>query len=473
MNKLLGVAIAFVAAASAATAQDTPQEIYTRPALPSREALDRLNLKIGWYTILPMDGPRDSIFSHQIAGNQFLVQTRSGLIILLDRDTGQTVWRSRIGVPYDVSHPLGFNNKSVFVTRGTWLYALERSTGIQQWSVNLPEAPTAGVVADEEQLYLCFPGGRALVHLLPEISRQIAALGPFGGNKNYMVPDSTGQIRPSSLYGGRVSDPNIGPLASAVIAMRSRGTGDQPALLRNLRVGTDVEQTPLLTPVDMIFTSADGTVTVLPKETNNPSAKPYKFLADGRISVQPAQYGQKMYIASHDGSLNAVDIPQGRAEWRLPGGNPILKRPAANNEDVYVAPEGSGLHRIDRVTGQVIWRNEAAHRFLAANPKFVYSADRHGRLMVLDRMRGTTLSVFDGTRDFNVPIINEFTDRIYLAAHNGLLVGLHDRDYETPVVMKKSDTELLGAPEQDRVKAGGERPATPAANPPMNELEKP
>ena len=40
-------------------------------------------------------------------------------------------------------------------------------------------------------------------------------------------------------------------------------------------------------------------------------------------------------------------------------------------------------------------------------------------------------------RDFVYPVPNEITDRLYLAAHNGLIVCLHDRDYATPLRHRK------------------------------------
>src|SRR5207248_5536007 len=106
------------------------------------------------------------------------------------------------------------------------------------------------------------------------------------------------------------------------------------------------------------------------------------------------------------------------------------------DEDVYVAIDRAGLYRVRRSNGAEVWRNDDAARFLSANKKFVYAADRHGRLLVLDRARGTTLSTYDGTRDFVFPVQNDLTDRLYLAAHNGLIICLHDRDAETPLAMK-------------------------------------
>src|SRR6185437_8629371 len=92
------------------------------------------------------------------------------------------------------------------------------------------------------------------------------------------------------------------------------------------------------------------------------------------------------------------------------------------------------------VRGGLAESNAAADRFLAANPKYVYAADASGRLLVLDRRRGVTLSGFD-FKDFVFPVPNEVTDRLYLAANNGLIVCLHDREYPQPIRYRLREEE--------------------------------
>ena len=60
MKPLLSV-LALVLTAATVTAQ-APQ-IFTRPALPPRDVLERLNLVEGWHTYVPTESTRDGIFS--------------------------------------------------------------------------------------------------------------------------------------------------------------------------------------------------------------------------------------------------------------------------------------------------------------------------------------------------------------------------------------------------------------------------
>src|SRR5262249_7155470 len=154
------------------------------------------------------------------------------------------------------------------------------------------------------------------------------------------------------------------------------------------------------------------------------------------------------YLASLDYNLYAINMVSGRTQWRFTGPAPILRRPAVLEEEVYVAPEGSGLYRLSRATGDPLWPAPAlgVARFLSASSRCVYGRDTSGRLVILDRKRGTQLSSYD-TTEYVVPLTNDFTDRIYLAAHNGLIVCLHDRLQPTPLLNRQFEEKREGLPE--------------------------
>jgi hypothetical protein len=174
----------------------------------------------------------------------------------------------------------------------------------------------------------------------------------------------------------------------------------------------------------------------------------YRFaLSEGPILVSPGSYEDSAYIGSQEGTLYAVDITSGRTQWRYAAGTQVTRPPVALVDAVYVVAGRNGMASVDRASGDAVWRIPRrgrtlsavpeADRFFAANPKFVYAADASGRLLVLDRRLGTPLSVYEGTRDFTFPVVNDTTDRVLLAANNGLLVSLRDRDYPEPVYHRR------------------------------------
>jgi outer membrane protein assembly factor BamB len=168
-----------------------------------------------------------------------------------------------------------------------------------------------------------------------------------------------------------------------------------------------------------------------------PGNELYSFDASATISAPMAQHGDIAYMACEDLRVYALDMDSGQISWRYVVGSPVIRRPRVLDEDVFVSTVGSGIYRLDRRTGQLLWRAESASRFIAANPKFVYAGNPYGRFMILDRQRGTTLSTYEGFRDFLVPLANDLTDRIYLASQDGHLLCLHDRDYPEPLLVRK------------------------------------
>ena len=129
---------------------------------------------------------------------------------------------------------------------------------------------------------------------------------------------------------------------------------------------------------------------------------------------------------------------------------PVTRRPIALEKDVYVTSGARSMARLDRRSGAPLWKvlrgrdvlpnNSEADRFLAANPKFVYAADRVGNLLGPRERQGQYPEFARHARDWVFPVPNEYTDRLFLAANNGVIVCLHDRDYATPFIHRKVDT---------------------------------
>lgn len=404
MNRFTAIAVGLLLLPATALAQDTSR-LFSRPAVPSRETLDRLNLKLAWRVAVPTDGRRDGLFTVQFLGEQILVQTYSGGVIALNAADGTTLWRRPLGIPYRLSHALGYNANSIFAVRGTYLHVLERKTGQEQWAFDLPSTPAAAPAADEERIYVPLGTGRIAVHALPQ----------QGGQK--------------------------------------------PEFLANFLTESLVEQPPLLTDESLVLAGNDGAFYITSKSQPR---SPYRYQTGDNISAplgqhvllqENGQLAHMAYVASKDSSLYAVDILKGKFMWRSLVGGLVRQRPAVTDEDIFVAADRAGLYRINRQSGETVWTNREAARFLSTNKKYVYAIDQSGFLLILDRARGTQRARHD-TRDFVVPIGNEWTDRLYLAGNDGLLICLHDRDYPTPLQTRtkldKKPVKNDPGPEKDK-----------------------
>jgi outer membrane protein assembly factor BamB len=449
MKKLCLVLTLAAAAASPLSAAD-PARIYSNPAVPPREALDRLRLKAAWTVTVPTDGRRDGLLTVQLLprekGMDLVVQTRSGGVTCYDATTGLLLWATRVGTPYRASQPLAYNRDTLFAINNIDLIALDRATGRQLWEYDLPSGAAAPPVADDTQIYISLTNNRLVTYELPnlvlweKLVRETKARGM-----------TTKEEAARALKG--IDLPAIGPLSGVHEALRMPHTGPQPVQRFSYAPDDRVEVAPVLSADRVLLTGVGGQIAAITRVNARTAWRP--FYAHGRIRVPIGQYDETAYVASNDYNVYAVSISAGRVFWRFPVGGVPTDRPAALDEDLYVAADRAGLVRVDRAGGDERWRNGDAARYLASNKKFVYAADHNGRLLVIDRGRGTTLSSYDGTRDFVLPIQNEWTDRVYLAAHDGLIVCLHDRDSEAPVVMKAVKERAPLPP------PGGGKPAPP------------
>jgi hypothetical protein len=463
MKVQLSAALTVVLAAGLAGAQSQRPPIYSRPAPPPREALDRLNLKMAWRVYVPVSESRDGIATVQIDGNDLFVQTRAGLILRLDAETGVTHWRARVGNPYQITRGLAINRRGVYAVNSTYLFALDRATGAVQWQYRLTGGLSAAPVADDTLLFLPTPNGRLQAFYLPRPETAVVATAIARERAGVAEPGE----RAPDLYRGALRSSGTFGTGSVREAGVAQEVGLQPVKVWDFVSGLRLEFPPLLSRDFVLAVSPTGAAIAVPKvpQEDTPISEVYRFAANGVLDAPPGQFLDTAYIGSHDTNLYALNINTGRLDWRYTAGAAVTRRPVALQQDVYVTSEGNGLARLDRSTGEALWRvprgnrvlesNPDADRFLAANPKFVYAADPSGRLLVLDRQRGHKLSGYD-THTFYVPITNEVTDRVYLAANNGLIVCLHDKEYAAPYRQRRAEEEasdptktLLGRPITD------------------------
>ena len=399
-------------------AQIRREKIYSRPEIPSKEVLDRLNLRLAWRAYVPTDGGRDALVRVELNGKDLIVLTRSGTVQRMDAETGRVHWRANVGKPYTLLPFVTSNERSIYVIANARLVALDRTTGRKKWDYNLPGGIGAAPVVDEEQIYVLNSTTRLNAFYLPFVTDETV--------------DSPGEInRRSALYGGEFDD---------------RGPRPRPVWseLTNIQLAFK----PLQTSETIFVISPAGKALAyakIPREGDS-TTELYTLRTDGQIRVPPGSFGETAYVGSDDAALYAINMRTGKLRWRHTAGTPITRTPATTAKDVYVTSDREGLARVDRESGDAVWRipsgrsfvtaNPQADRFLAANNRFVYATDASGRLLVLDHKRGIRLSGLD-TRDFRVPVVNELTDRLYLASNDGLIVCLHDRDQVEPIRHQK------------------------------------
>jgi outer membrane protein assembly factor BamB len=452
-----------MAVASMASAEPITR-LHTRPTVPTADTLKRLNLDLAWRTYIPVDGTKDGILSVQPTGKEVLVQTKSGAIVAVDSANGQTLWKTRVGTPYQAAHALGYNYNAVFGYNLTTFFALDRATGQLLWQFDLPTTPTSAPVADSLRVYVGLTGNRMIVFRLPLTKEEEGRAGQLLAAKKEKDKDSktpaNSTLPPaptgdSKSYATNVNTKtgnltSIGPLTTASKAMQALTATAGLPIDWEYQTPDRIDYPPVLTYRNKtnegyaLIPSLDGTVTLATKE---PRRIMYRTKLDRPITGPMNFQGDLAFIPTKDNAVNALDAGGGTIAWRYIAGGPVIHQPAVTEEDVYISAQNGGVYRLTRTEGVLRWRNTDAERFVAASKKWVYATDRTGQLRVIDRARGTTQHTLD-VRDFVVPVSNDITDRIYLAAHDGLLICLNDRDHPKPVWNKQVIEEKPPEPEK-------------------------
>jgi outer membrane protein assembly factor BamB len=268
-------------------------------------------------------------------------------------------------------------------------------------------------------------------------------------------------------------------VASALALTDLRPKGVEPTLRWELGLNTRVQFPVLITPLRVWAVTDTRLVMALSKVDRTVELT---AVLQNEIAAAPGQAGTIGYVPLTDGNMVAADLSAGNRSsgvnvlWRVNVGGIMNHPPVVTKDAVFASGDNSGVTRVDRASGDVIWRTDTtADLLLAVNEEFAYIRDRQGRLWVYDVRRATDpagrrtvpLSGYDFAA-FNVPVVNTMSDRLFLAADNGLLVCLRDASpkYARPVRMAPEVIVNLFPKEAPKKDGGMPTPGMPPEAPP-------
>lgn len=493
--------------------------IYTNPCVPTTEQLAQLNLKLAWKLNLPIDTRRDGIVSIQPIGEQVYVQTRAGLIYSVDAATGNILWSAQPLVGYSLVVPVTADSTYVAAARDTRLAILNRASGKLEFFVQLQQPPTAGITLYDEQVNERYNEKRLIVNLsnnhmisyrfpdpkeLPEknlvreqfrrpgvgtietiappvikpafvgdveqfdkIEKEFtpslavvrSVIPPYRvavGDRTPSLATVRSVVPPYTLAQGSET-PTVTVLPSVVgLNLKNLRPSFAPALKKmwDFQAGVRLEQPALVMTNTILAISTDRTIIGVDKEDRDIQGV---LTLNSPVSAPAGQYADTFYVPSQNGDLTAYSVtPDRRKLWRTTTGGQINYKPIVGEGDLLISATDHGIYRLSRTSGDILWQNPKVERVLAVNPRYVYATDRLGDLQVLDRARGRNLGKLP-SRDFNVPVVNDDNDRLYLAANNGLILALYDRDTPRPVPLRSPPPRGLPKPKDGDGKNGKDK----------------
>lgn len=367
----------------------------------------RYGLDRAWYAQVHLD-PSQGKLSHMVLDvrpentNLLVVQTTVGLAQALDAETGRLLWSVQLGLPGNPSGQPAVNDRYVAVAFGDNLHLLVRNTGRKIWEKKLPMTVGGGLALSADRVFITL---------------------------------SNGWIQSYSL-----EDPDVGDWHYA-----SRGL-----------VGA-----PILTRDGICWTNDRGMLYGSGFDTNRLS---FQFETDAKASAPLGYMVPNVYMGMDDGNVYAVRTERGRrlgkVAWRYYTGGMIHSAPAPVDDQLYVATVDNGMYCLDikvevttdeaqqaaadakkeyvpkvadRSGGVALWWAEGARKFISASAKRVYTEDRRGNVLILDRKAGTVLGRLPLAGNMRT-VSNIRSDRLYVATDAGLIQCLHERGQDQPLV---------------------------------------
>jgi outer membrane protein assembly factor BamB len=357
------------------------------------------------------NGGKATLVERIVPQTILMAQTARGMLHVFDAETGRTMWSQKMGRGDYPSTAAAANDKFVCMLNGVTLFCYNRADGRPAWERKVGGAPSAG---------------------------------PALSNTMVFIP----------MAGGKVEGYELDSPRSPAWSYKAAG---------NILVQ------PLITPRSVAFATDRGWMYV--SRPDDPAVR-YRLEARGSIITQPTYRFPTIFAASQDGYAYAMHETAGGTSWRFAAGMPIEQPLAAIGNAVYVSPERGGMYRLDATTGAQVWQARLANRFLAASATRVYAFDAYNRLTVVDERNGGVVGQIADTGSLDLPLVNQASDRIYLADSSGLIQCLHEIDSRVPVmhiVANPAEPPIKKAPaagdEAPAEGAEGEMPVDPALDP--------
>lgn len=285
-------------------------------------------------------------------------------------------------------------------------------------------------------------------------------------------------LRPPYREAEAARSPSVGMLSNLrdVTELTNKESVTRIQFLWELMSGAQYMGGPILTadpkiPDSERLHAAAGRVIVTARResprTNTPQTE---YVAEAEITAPLTTFGDDLYLPTADSNFICLSVRELRepstAANTLPRGKfttggPVLQRPLLTDDSVYVIGDRWGLIRLRHTTLEAMWNerlpdgrvrprpNEAVTHVLSVSPTYVIALDRRGKLLVIDAIRGSTLSEFDVSA-FSLPVTNAVNDRVYLASNSGLLLCLRDRGRVVPAFAIKPEAARKGPADEPK-----------------------
>jgi outer membrane protein assembly factor BamB len=379
--------------------------------LLSEGMLNRYGLTRAWWSHATINSHRDKLVYMVVDESHLFLQSSSGVVSGFHTDTGKYLWTKQVGASDRAIFPASSNDELLFVINGLQLYAINKNTGNTVWFLTLPRMAASSPAADDRRVYVGFMDGSLYAFDVATIQKL------FAEGKLPQFSEST------VLWRYRTSK------AVSIPAVP----------------GTDL----------VSFANRGGALYTV---TKGDRKMVFQFETDAPLTAPIVRYHDSLLLASEDFNFYSLNMRTGKSGWQFVAGNVIRKAPVLIENEVYLFPEYSNMYKLSAETGEPLWTVPRMSDFLSASTNRVYVVDKHNNLTILSRETGGPLGSFP-LDQFTKHLVNDRSDRIYLATESGLVMCLHEQGREFARFHKFPDREPIlpeFAPEGSMVEAAEE-----------------
>lgn len=431
----------------------TPGQMIASPRiLPSRAALDRLDLERAWFTAIPIQTGVERVLQASLADGLIFVQTTAAHLHTFEAESGRLIWSSSIGRATGQALDVAVNSRFVFATNANTLHCLDRGTGRPVWDIRLQSFAKSGTAATEELVMLGLENGQMIAYSLvpPADSRYRRESGPPGGFAFTWATNGPITSRPIPseyvvAFASTAGKVYVARLNPEVLLSRSQPLGSIVADMATFGTGPD---STLLVP------SMDNNLYSINLFTGNLN---WAFTAGAPIRVEPL-IGSGMMATTQLVPESVEQVGPDGSRSRRTVNRPVTTMQKAP-PTAYVLNEAGVLHAVDIASGapQAGWSPygvvTGAETILTVGAARVYLQTRFGDLVIVDRATGALVAGQSATREragldlreYTVPAVNELNDRIYLASPFGSLICLRERGALRPTPTRDPSEAPFGA----------------------------
>jgi outer membrane protein assembly factor BamB len=325
-----------------------------------------------------------------VAGDLLLVGSGDGFLYAFDKESGAERWRFEAGSPVN-SSPAVHGDAAYIGDRGNRFYAVDLRNGSLRW-----RAETGADVP--------WPWGHEgwdYFTSSPAVAGDLVIAGSGDGNV-YAFDARSGTERWRASTGGRVrASPSVGDssvyvgstdgvfygldLATGAVRWTYETEGVAHDAATSGFDRTSIQSTAAVDDAHVFFGSRDGGVYALERSTgalawrtghetswivgspgladpgvcvggsdgqffeclDRETGEPIWQIPTGaRVFSSPAVAGDVMFVGSHAGALDAIEVASGTRRWSLPLGAEVLSSPELADGMLYVGTDGGAVHAI-------------------------------------------------------------------------------------------------------------------------------